>query len=181
MNIEREIEKIWAYYDKLNYHNALVICNKVLNKYPYFEEILEIKAYILYINGYLDESVLCWEMNYSENSNNSSKFCLDNLKNYTGLKLLYSEALIDIKNKKLNSALDKLITCSHSDFNKIPVGNAIEKCNLLKLGVLPKDINIEDGLVLNDIDKTFKISLLERFKIKIRNFTNNLKIKLSIN
>lgn len=181
MNIEREIERIWLYYDKLNYYNALMLCNKVLNKYPYFEEILEIKAYILYINGYLDESALCWEMNYSENNNNSSKFCLDNLKNYRGLKSLYSEALIDIKNKKLNSALDKLVTCSHSDFNKIPVGNAIEKCNLLKLGILPKDINIEESLILDHMDKAFKINLLEKLKIKIKNLTDNLKIKLSLN
>lgn len=181
MNIEREIEKIWSYYDKLNYYNALTTCNKILNKYPYFEEILEIKAYILYINGYLNESALCWEMNYSENNNTSSKFCLDNLKNYRVLKSLYSEALIDIKNKKLNSALDKLITCSHSDFNKIPVGNAIEKCNLLKLGVLPKDINIEESLILDDMDKVFKINLLVRIKAKIKIFTTNLKIKLSLN
>ncbi|MDO4535606.1 MAG: hypothetical protein Q4B63_07355 [Clostridium perfringens] len=181
MNIEREIEKIWLNYDKLNYYNALTTCNKILSKYPYFEEILEIKAYILYINGYLEESSLCWEMNYSENNNNAAKFCLDNMKNYKNLESLYKEALNDIKNKKLNSALDKLITCSHSDFNKIPVGNAIEKCNLLKLGVLPKDINIGEPLVLEEIDKIFKISLLERIKVKIKNLKNNLKIKLSPN
>ena len=75
-----------------------------------------------------------------------SKLAAEQLKakqNYKELKNLYNDALIDIENKKLNNALDKLITCSHSDFNKIPVGNAIEKCNLLKLGVLSKDIDIE--------------------------------------
>ncbi len=181
MNIEKEIEKIWLYYDKLNYYNALTTCNKILNKYPYFEEILEIKAYILYINGYLEESSLCWEINYSQNNNNAAKFCLDNIRNYKVLESLYKEALNDIKNKKLNSALDKLITCSHSDFNKIPVGNAIEKCNLLKLGVLPKNINIEEPLVLDEPSKILKISLFETIKIKIKNFKNTLKIKLSPN
>ena len=105
MNIDKEINKIWSYYDNFNYQEALNICDKILNRYPYFEEILEVKAYIFYINGYLEESIVCWESNFSENNNTSAKFCLDNLKNYKELKNLYNDALIDIENKKLNNAL----------------------------------------------------------------------------
>ena len=54
MNIDKEINKIWSYYDNFNYQEALNICDKILNRYPYFEEILEVKAYIFYINGYLE-------------------------------------------------------------------------------------------------------------------------------
>lgn len=181
MNIDKEINKMWHYYDKLNYQDALNICNKILNKYPFLEEILEAKAYIFYINGKLDESIICWEDNFSENHNSSAKFCLDNLNNYKKLKSLYNEALLDIENKRLNNALDKLITCSHSDFNKIPVGNAIEKCNLLKLGVLPKDINIQDDLILNETKKTFTFNLIQNIKFALRNIKSSLKQKLSLN
>ena len=181
MNIDKEINKIWSYYDNFNYQEALNICDKILNRYPYFEEILEVKAYIFYINGYLEESIVCWESNFSENNNTSAKFCLDNLKNYKELKNLYNDALIDIENKKLNNALDKLITCSHSDFNKIPVGNAIEKCNLLKLGVLSKDIDIEEKLIFKKTNSIFKFNLIQNIIFILKYIKNSLKRKLSLN
>lgn len=181
MNIDKEINKVWTHYDNLNYQEALNICDKILNRYPYFEEILEAKAYIFYINGYLEESIICWENNFSENNNASSKFCLDNINNYKDLETLYNEALIDIENKKLNNALDKLITCSHSDFNKIPVGSAIEKCNLLKLGILPKDINIQEQLILKKTDTIFKFNLIQNIKSTLKHIKNSLKTKLSLN
>lgn len=181
MNIDKEINRIWTYYDNLNYQEALNICNKILNRYPYFEEILEVKAYIFYINGYLDESIICWENNFSENNNTSAKFCLDNLENYKSLKTLYNDALMDIENKKLNNALDKLITCSHSDFNKIPVGNAIEKCNLLKLGILSKDITIQEELIFKKTNTILKFNLIQNMKATLKHIKNSLKIKLSLN
>lgn len=179
MSIDKQIKKIWSYYDNLEYGNALSVCNKILNKYPYFEDVLEIKAYIFYINGDLENSINCWEINLQENNNASAKFCLENLNNYRNLKSLYEEALIDMKNKKLNSALDKLITCSHSDFNKIPVGNAIEKCNLLKIGLSPKDITLEENL--NSYNKKSKLNLIYNIKSNIKCITKSLKIKLSLN
>lgn len=134
MNIEKLWDKALNHYQKGEYNDALNICRKILAKEPNDLLTLNMIGYIMFLNGDLESSKFYWEKSISNGCVESKRY-LQNVPEYEKLKSLFVEALKDIKNKKVSIAIDKLLICSENDFNRISVGDVLEKCLLANRGI----------------------------------------------
>ena len=116
-----------GYIDK-----ALEQCEKGISLNLKDVRLLNLKGMLLYIKGDLKGSIATWQINSHYNNDEISKIYLNDAKKDEENLKLYYLAESDIREFKIDAALEKLEKCRVSDFNSINVNNALSICYLRK-------------------------------------------------
>lgn len=158
--MENRLNKI---YEKAmdNYHGgyiekSLEQCEKGISLNLKDVRLLNLKGMLLYIKGDLKGAIAVWQINSHYNNDEISKIYLRDAKKDEENLRLYSQAECDIREFKIDEALEKLEKCKSSDFNGINVNNALAVCYLRKGNYLRAMEFNEKSLTIN---KEGKIAL----------------------
>lgn len=127
-NSNKKFKKALMYFEKGNLEEALIICEKILEKDYSNEDVLALEGDILCLIGKLDEAKVTWKINADYNNNENAKNHLNNLDDYHTSMVLYNEALKDINTNKFEQAREKLSQCTKNNFNKVNISKAIDIC-----------------------------------------------------
>ena len=142
-----------------NYHGgyiekALEQCEKGISLNLKDVRLLNLKGMLLYIKGDLKGAIAVWQINSHYNNDEISKIYLNDAKKDEEKLKLYSLAESDIREFKIDDALEKLEKCRVSDFNSINVNNALAICYLRKGNYLRAMEFNEKALNINKEGKT---------------------------
>ena len=138
-----------GYIDK-----ALEQCEKGISLNLKDVRLLNLKGMLLYIKGDLKGAIAVWQINSHYNNDEISKIYLNDAKKDEEKLKLYSLAESDIREFKIDDALEKLEKCRVSDFNSINVNNALAICYLKKGNYLRAMEFNEKALNINKEGKT---------------------------
>lgn len=151
--LKRTYAKAMLCYQKGLIHKALNYCENALNKDINCAPILNLKGLMLYQKGDLEGCRVVWNINADINEDVASKEYLKNsIKDGERLKQ-YSNAMLLIKEMRINEALEKLKICRESDFNVINVCNALAGCYIKKGEYIQAEYYIEKVLELDKNNK----------------------------
>lgn len=162
-------DKIWdkalSHYQKAEYDDALKLCKTLLKKTPNDLVVLNMVSYIMFLKGDLESAKHYWNRGIHNGCTESKKY-INNINEYERLIKLFIEALDDIKKNKITIAIDKLLLCQESDFNRILVGELLEHCLLATRGI--------------KIQREYVDSLVDRYTNEStpKNLENSFNIKL---
>lgn len=142
-----------------NYHGgyiekALEQCEKGISLNLKDVRLLNLKGMLLYIKGDLKGAIAVWQINSHYNNDEISKIYLNDAKKDEENLKLYSLAESDIREFKIDDALEKLEKCRVSDFNSINVNNSLTICYLRKGNYLRAMEFNEKALNINKEGKT---------------------------
>ena len=142
-----------------NYHGgyiekALEQCEKGISLNLKDVRLLNLKGMLLYIKGDLKGAIAVWQINSHYNNDEISKIYLNDAKKDEENLKLYSLAESDIREFKIDDALEKLEKCRVSDFNSINVNNSLAICYLRKGNYLRAMEFNEKALNINKEGKT---------------------------
>jgi tetratricopeptide (TPR) repeat protein len=147
-NSMRLYNKAVKLYNEGFINKALDYCEKSISDNIKNTSAINLKGLLYYFKGELESAEALWKMNFQVNKDLMSKKYLEDSKNDKNKKLIYSTAIIDIKEFKLKEALNLLQRCKESDYNNINVNNSMAIC-YIKLG----DYNS----AIKHIEEVFKI------------------------
>lgn len=160
---KKAYDKAMDYYEKGQINKALDICEIALSENLKNSAILNLKGLLLYQKGDLKEAVTVWKINKDFNNDNIAKnYIKDSLADEKRLEI-YITAEIELKNLKIDSAINLLKKCAESDFNAIKVNTALGLCYQKKgdFKLAQEYINKALSLDVNsDTAKTIKRNLI---------------------
>ena len=147
-------EKSMDNYNKGYIEKALEECEKGISLNLKDVRLLNLKGMLLYIKGDLKGAIAVWKINKDYNNDEISKIYIRDAKKDEENIKLYSLAEHDIKELKIDNAIEKLEKCRVSDFNSINVNNALSICYLRKGNYLKAMEFNEASLIINKEGKT---------------------------
>ena len=125
---KKTYDKAMDYYEKGQINKALDICEKALSESLKNSEILNLKGLLLYQKGELNEAVTVWKINKDFNNDHIAKnYIKDSLADEKRLEI-YILGEIELKNLKIDNAINLFKKCAESDFNAIKVNTALALC-----------------------------------------------------
>ncbi|SHJ21766.1 hypothetical protein SAMN05444401_2526 [Clostridium amylolyticum] len=155
--MDKELKKIYSKamlcYQKGLIDKALNCCEKGISKDIYCAPILNLKGLLLYQKGDLEGCRVVWNINADINDDGASKEYLKDSKRDSDRLKLYSNAMLFIKEMRINEALENLKKCRESDFNIINVSNALASCYIKKGEYIHSEYHIEKVLELDKYNK----------------------------
>ena len=147
-------EKSMDNYNKGYIEKALEECEKGISLNLKDVRLLNLKGMLLYIKGDLKGAIAVWKINKDYNNDEISKIYIRDAKKDEENIKLYSLAEHDIKELKIDNAIEKLEKCRVSDFNSINVNNALSICYLRKGNYLKAMEFNEASLIINKEGRT---------------------------
>lgn len=161
--LKRTYAKAMLCYQKGLINKALNYCEMALNKDIHCAPILNLKGLMLYQKGDLEGCRIVWNINVDINGDVASKEYLeDSIMDGERLKV-YSNAMLLMKEMRINEAIEKLKLCRKSDFNLINVCNALAVCYIKKGEYIQSEYYIEKVL---ELDKNNKEALSNKRYLK---------------
>ncbi|WP_302631720.1 tetratricopeptide repeat protein [uncultured Clostridium sp.] len=147
-------EKSMDNYNKGYIEKALEECEKGISLNLKDVRLLNLKGMLLYIKGDLKGAIAVWKINKDYNNDEISKIYIRDAKKDEENIKLYSLAEHDIKELRIDNAIEKLEKCRVSDFNSINVNNALSICYLRKGNYLKAMEFNEASLIINKEGRT---------------------------
>ena len=176
-------EKSMDNYNKGYIEKALEECEKGISLNLKDVRLLNLKGMLLYIKGDLKGAIAVWKINKDYNNDEISKIYLRDAKKDEENIKLYSLAEHDIKEFKIDNAIEKLEKCRVSDFNSINVNNALSICYLRKGNYLKAMEFNEASLIINKEGKTaleIRNQINGYLQDPVDEFKNSIKKKVLI-
>lgn len=125
---KKAYEKAMNNYENGKINKALELCEEALSEGLDNPLVLNFKGLLLYQKGNLDEAVTVWRINKDLNNDNiSENYIKDVIADENKLEL-YKQAEQELKQFKIDKALELFKLCSESDFNAIRVNTGIAMC-----------------------------------------------------
>lgn len=125
---KKAYDKAMDYYEKGQINKALDVCEIALSESLKNSAILNLKGLLLYQKGDLKEAVTVWKINKDFNNDSIAKnYIKDSLADEKRLET-YILGEIELKNLKIDNAINLFKKCSESDFNGIKVNTALALC-----------------------------------------------------
>ena len=176
-------EKSMDNYNKGYIEKALEECEKGISLNLKDVRLLNLKGMLLYIKGDLKGAIAVWKINKDYNNDEISKIYIRDAKKDEENIKLYSLAEHDIKELKIDNAIEKLEKCRVSDFNSINVNNALSICYLRKGNYLKAMEFNEASLIINKEGKTaleIRNQINGYLQDPVDEFKNSIKKKVLI-
>lgn len=149
----RAYDKAMNYYEKGNINKALDICEDILLEGLDNSSVLNFKGLLLYQKGKLNEAITIWKMNRDLNNDNIARnYIRDSIADEKRLEL-YKQGEQQLKQLKVDKALELFMRCTESDFNAIKVNAGIAICYQKKgdfykaKEYVEKALNIDNGAI----------------------------------
>ncbi len=125
---EKAYAKAMDYYEEGKINKALEICEEVLLEGLDNPVVLNFKGLLLYQKGNLNEAITVWKINEDFNNDDIAKnYIKDAIADEKRLDL-YIQGEQELKQFKIDKALELFKICSESDFNAIKVNTGIAIC-----------------------------------------------------
>lgn len=125
---KKAYDKAMDYYEKGQINKALDICEIALSESLKNSAILNLKGLLLYQKGDLKEAVTVWKINKDFNNDPIAKnYIKDSLADEKRLET-YISGEIELKNLRIDNAINLFKKCAESDFNGIRVNTALALC-----------------------------------------------------
>lgn len=125
---KKAYDKAMDYYEKGQINKALDICEIELSESLKNSAILNLKGLLLYQKGDLKEAVTVWKINKDFNNDPIAKnYIKDSLADEKRLET-YILGEIELKNFRIDNAINLFKKCAESDFNAIKVNTALALC-----------------------------------------------------
>jgi tetratricopeptide (TPR) repeat protein len=125
---KKSCEKAMDCYEKGKIDRALEICEEILSEGLDNPVVLNFKGLLLYQKGSLNEAIAMWEINKSINNNDiAENYIKDSIADQKRLQL-YNQGEQELKQLRIDNALELFKKCIESDFNSIKVNTAIAMC-----------------------------------------------------
>lgn len=125
---KKAYDKAMDYYEKGQINKALDICEIELSESLKNSAILNLKGLLLYQKGDLKEAVTVWKINKDFNNDPIAKnYIKDSLADEKRLET-YISGEIELKNFRIDNAINLFKKCAESDFNAIKVNTALALC-----------------------------------------------------
>ena len=124
----RAYDKAMNYCEKGKINKALNICEDILLEGLNNSSVLNFKGLLLYQKGELNEAITIWNMNRDLNNDNVARnYIKDAVADEKRLEL-YKRGEQELKQLKVDKALELFMRCVESDFNAIKVNTGIAMC-----------------------------------------------------
>lgn len=120
------------YYNDGNLSKSMVLCEKSISLNIKNTSAINLKGLLYYLRGDLNNARILWKMNAEVNRDSVSKKYLQDSRKDEERQNLYNSALMQIKELRINEALEILNHCAESDYNVINVNNNISQCYIRK-------------------------------------------------
>lgn len=125
---KKAYDKAMDYYEKGQINKALDICEIELSESLKNSAILNLKGLLLYQKGDLKEAITVWKINKDFNNDPIAKnYIKDSLADEKRLET-YILGEIELKNFRIDNAINLFKKCAESDFNAIKVNTALALC-----------------------------------------------------
>lgn len=125
---KKAYDKAMDYYEKGQINKALDVCEIELSESLKNSAILNLKGLLLYQKGDLKEAVAVWKINKDFNNDPIAKnYIKDSLADEKRLET-YISGEIELKNLRIDNAINLFKKCAESDFNSIKVNTALALC-----------------------------------------------------
>ena len=125
---KKAYDKAMDYYERGQINKALDICEIELSESLKNSAILNLKGLLLYQKGDLKEAVTVWKINKDFNNDPIAKnYIKDSLSDEKRLET-YILGEIELKNFRIDNAINLFKKCAESDFNAIKVNTALALC-----------------------------------------------------
>lgn len=174
-NIKKLYGKALNKYEKGYIDKSIEICETIMSLDMKNRAAINLKGLLCYFKGDLQSSRALWKLNYEVNDDKVSKKYLQSLKEDENRFSIYIVAINLIEELKVRDALNTLIKCKESDYNRINVDNAIATC-YIRLGENEKALSYIDKVLELDIKNEIAIKNKNKIKNKENNFKKILKI-----
>lgn len=121
-------DKAMHYYEKGKINKALEICESELSESLKNSAILNLKGLLLYQKGDLNGAVTVWKINKDFNNDPIAKNYIKDAEADKKRLELYNLGESQLKQLKIDSAIELFKKCTESDFNSIKVNTALALC-----------------------------------------------------
>ena len=154
-NSNKIYNKAMDYYQNGEIDKALEKCEEGISQNLKNSNLLNLKGLLLYIKGDLKSATAVWNINRDFNDDEIAKVYIKDARNDNTKLSIYEWAQVDIKNLKIDEAIEKLEKCADSDFNSINVNISLATCYLKKGNCIMASEYIEK---VKQVDKNNKMA-----------------------